>query len=300
MRIHMTVARSCSSSLRIGADSLTLAALKVRFLQVPLEQRDSMMRTRQSGLNLARVRGGHSSICGAGRGLFATRHIEADELVTLYPCDALFCYTAAHPQRATPHLSSGAAATGLHGLVDGAEIDMAECPEDARRYMVRISASRAIVGDPAAVNDAAYLGHLANDGAACHGAGSAMEVYETASEAAANVVLKVGAMHDCSVAVVAIKPIDSGCEVLLSWRPRVNIGGSEASGARGVTEPAGSEAASSPTASLPWTARERPRVMSLQPQVRRKILAIQARRAALFAHVCGRRRLLRPSRRRRR
>lgn len=97
----------------------------------------------------------------------------------------------------------------------------AQDPEFIQRawsYSVRISALRAVVGDPTATDDDAYLAHMANDFASCTEADeTSTTVYTSSSEAAANVGLDSATTNGCHVVMVATKHIREGEEIFLSY-----------------------------------------------------------------------------------
>ena len=201
-------------------DTLTLEGATSLFPPTQSQQEcDAKLRTRLSGLALARSRVAPSAIDGAGMGLHASRAIFAGELVTLYPGDAVVMWESSE---ATDGL-------GTDCFFDvGGEPDSewrmgwaAQRPDFVARaweYGARISAVRAIIGDPSATADAAYLGHLANDAAMCLRPGMAALAYAIASEAGANVgVDPLGADGCQHLALVATEDIPAGAEILLSY-----------------------------------------------------------------------------------
>jgi hypothetical protein len=204
---------SSRSAVRRG-DSLSVEQLTQRFERTLPEHREAILCTRLTDLSLARTRIATSRI--AGNGLFADRQIAAGELVTMYPCDVLLSRRDPAEQLHRVRLGLHAAEVGLLGRVS---LKLSDCPSEARRYMVRLSQTQAVIANPHAIEDAAYLGHMANDGAECTGAGTALERYLRASQTAANAGLHIGSMHGCHVALVASKPIEAGTEILVSYGP---------------------------------------------------------------------------------
>jgi len=96
----------------------------------------------------------------------------------------------------------------------------AQIPEFVNRaweYGVRVSAVRALIGDPTNTGDTAYLAHMANDAKMCTRPGTAAQAYTIASEAAANVVLESISLSGCHHAMVATKGIAAGSEIFLSY-----------------------------------------------------------------------------------
>ena len=195
--------RRCASSGWAG-DSLTLEQLAARFANVAASAKDVHVRTRLRDLPLARARLGPSRIAGAGLGLFAARDLAAGELVTLFPGDAVMAFGAAAALEDDAALRAAGFSTRAEW-------------ERLRDYRVRTSATRGIGGDPARVGDTAYLGHMANDGVACHDAGAGVARYERASRAAQNVGIDSAAARGCHHALVALRPIAAGDECLSSY-----------------------------------------------------------------------------------
>jgi SET domain len=186
----------------------------------------NLLRTRHAHLRLNRSRVGVSTIPNAGVGVFATRFIHIGELITLYPGDALLQWRNATDYEDRhgvalrvllgPHLSEMERhEASTMGTLFGRSMDA------ARAYEVRIADTISVVGDPQRCHDAAYLGHLLNDGACClSNTSSTKEAVVTAyaqqSLAAANAKIVVGT-EACHVEVVAMKPIAPGQEIFLSY-----------------------------------------------------------------------------------
>jgi len=122
----------------------------------------SMLRTRLPNLSLNRCFVGQSNITGAGRGLFASRDIFQGELITCFPGDALLIWNT----------TVGDIRKDV-GVMFGKHIPQADRPgiasrilgNEARVFEMKIGMFHSIVGEPLLVEDAAYLGHMANDGA---------------------------------------------------------------------------------------------------------------------------------------
>jgi len=209
-------------ALVASADSLTLGAAAALFSPAATqEERDAKLSKRLSNLPLLRTKLAPSTIEGAGTGLYATRDIAVGELVTLYPGDALALWSSKDGES-----SDNSEATVVF-IVDNVAPDSdwaagfrAQIPEFVNRaweYGVRVSAVRALIGDPTNTGDSAYLAHMANDAGMCARPGTAAQAYTIASEAAANVVLESISLSGCHHAMVATKGIAAGAEIFLSY-----------------------------------------------------------------------------------
>jgi hypothetical protein len=186
------------------------------------------LRTRHAHLRLNRTRVGTSTIANAGMGVFATRPIAVQELIALYPGDALLQWHTATDYEDRHHRHGGVRVlfgphitdkerkdASQHGILFGRTVDA------ARAYEVRLpNTTLSVVGDPNRCHndDAAYVGHLLNDGACLtHRDDTQMqELYTRHSLAAANAKIVVGA-ESCHVELVATKPIAPGQEIFLSY-----------------------------------------------------------------------------------
>eukprot|EP00928_Gymnodinium_smaydae_P072235 TRINITY_DN55632_c0_g1_i1.p1 TRINITY_DN55632_c0_g1~~TRINITY_DN55632_c0_g1_i1.p1 ORF type:complete len:259 (+),score=49.96 TRINITY_DN55632_c0_g1_i1:114-890(+) len=171
------------------------------------DKRETMLRTRHR-VPLRRARAAPSRI--HSRGVFATRAIDAGDLVTLYPGDALQFY---------PPTEDGSLASTRTGLLYGQHV-----AEDARckgqvlseysTYAYDVDGLYALVGLPQLDQDPAYLGHLCNDGVAVAECRDAID-YESKSIIANNAAFQ--SILDAAVAVVALKRIGEGEEILASY-----------------------------------------------------------------------------------
>lgn len=214
-----TVLVNSLASLSMMADDLSLAAAAAFFAQSSgsQEARDAQLKRRLPQVPLARSAVAKSMVSNAGLGLFATRDIACGELVTFYPGDAIAVWKAQEGgssiRDAIFEVSEDAEADWVARWKDPEPDHISRC----LAYTVRTATNRAIIGDPAQCSDPAYLGHMANDAAMCVGPGTAKQVYELASEAAANVGLVTKSVSGCHHAVVATKPIASGCEIFMSY-----------------------------------------------------------------------------------
>ena len=205
-------------------DDLDLEALSALFRAVPSANKDDMRQTRIPGLRCARTFVDKSAIDGGGLGLFASRDIAEDELITLYPGDVLLCWPPQEDSGSEDGEEKGATGEGAVKVLLGAgtSASFVSSPFDfgsgAWRYGVHTSATRAICGDPSQDADPAYAGHFANDFATCCRAGTDAERYVARSESAANAALDLWSVAHCHLALVACRPIKMGEEVFMSCK----------------------------------------------------------------------------------
>jgi len=170
--------------------------------------REHLLRTRLR-LPLGRARVGPSEIQGSG--VFATRRIAADELITLYPGDALRYYP-------TTDEGVGSQRNGVlfgHHLPDNL-CDASAVMSDLRPYCYDVDGMYAVVGLPQLVQDPAYLGHMINDSARCQSREPReLERYRKEGVTKCNATFE--GLLDAVVAVVASKPIAEGEEILVAY-----------------------------------------------------------------------------------
>ena len=211
----------CDNTTPLAADTLTLPELSLRFHKVlehyettkemsPDQVRQAMLRTRLENLTLNRCHVGPSTIPNAGQGLFASRDILKDEIITLYPGDALLAWN-----KAVGDFSGDVSVLfGKHVTnKDAARV----ISDDARNYEVKIDHYQSLVADPSLVHDAAYLAHLMNDGAAClEDSLVARSAYSQQTVNRYNAVL-VPIGEGCHYAAVAAKDIAAHQEVFVSY-----------------------------------------------------------------------------------
>jgi hypothetical protein len=209
------------------AENDLIALAKVGFpsmrqlVELPAEQRLPVMEThlkkRLTGLQLSRVQVAPSNVEGAGFGLFSTRDISKGELVTMYPCDTIVTTVPGQGDAEEEILFDVNAPTDSEWY-ENWKMQSPEFIQRAWSYSVRISPGRAVIGNPAATDNAAYLGHMANDFAVCLDSDqTAIEAYLAASEGAANVGLDTASTNGCHVAMVATRDIREGEEIFLSY-----------------------------------------------------------------------------------
>ena len=164
----------------------------------------ALMRGRLPNLLLSRCRAQNSTIPGAGNGLFATRNIISGELITLYPGDAIL-FRAGEKEEVT-------------GVLYGdKQQDLGLTSDDARAYETRLSSIHSIVADKDRISDAAYLAHIANDGAILtEGNDAARTVYSRVSAEAATSALQ-SILGGCHVGLFALRDIECGSEIFVSY-----------------------------------------------------------------------------------
>lgn len=223
-------------------DDLTKQALNERFWETrdyyrqnPQEnmcQADvclKLLSTRLPNVRLNRCFVGPSTVKGAGNGLFASRDIANDELITMYPGDAVLIVekpkpaSASSASREDDTSSPPSPLAPVVGVMFGSHIQ-GEFRDpnrvstlEAKRYEMTINQQTSIVADPnLGFDDAAYLGHFANDGAAlvAFDAASRQE-YSKASMECHNSAHFV--MEGAHMVTVATKPIAKGEEIFVSY-----------------------------------------------------------------------------------
>eukprot|EP00961_Rhodomonas_salina_P160149 2156298-Rhodomonas_salina.2 len=214
-------------------DDLTLYQLGKMFADVLAHYREStelpqetvrrnLHGTRLEELPLNRCRTGPSTIGGAsGQGLFATRDIAVGELITCYPGDAVLCWEDAdHSAKRNIEV--------YHGKhIPSTQANALRFVHELRSYEVPASDTMSVLGDPLLCGDAAYLGHMANDGAcpdfSKREPGTALfdvveaekEQYDTASAARVNAELI--SLEGCHMVTKALKTILAGDEVFFTY-----------------------------------------------------------------------------------
>lgn len=176
------------------------------------EFREHMLRTRFR-LSVNRAKVAPSPI--QGQGVFATRRIEAGELITVYPGDALRFY----PE------TNGELGTERNGVLFGHHVPAAMRSDEAvmrdfREYSYDVDGFYALVGLPELIQDHAYIGHMCNDAATCEmmpplTEAAVREKYRKESARGSNATLE--SLLDALVAVVASRPILEGEEVFVSY-----------------------------------------------------------------------------------
>ena len=185
-----------------------------------------------------------STIPNAGRGLFATRTIQANEVITCYPGDAVL---TSKPSVAGDFHVDGQD-EGSHDDDDddwveetvtwGSHVDPSDrWDEDAvfdgnekqgplTHYACAINDTYSVMGLPALDDDTAYLGHFANDGAGHIALGQGDPSRGVEESIASYVIESIdtsNAMHKqvdgLHMATVATRTIAVGEEILVTYGP---------------------------------------------------------------------------------
>jgi hypothetical protein len=220
-RLHThCVAPSCAARSAISCSApeadLTLASMASMFRDVRAHYRETgeleegqvcrnMMTTRTSDLRLGGCAIAPSKLHGDG--LFAARDLEADELLTFFPGDALLFWESGD-RKGDLMLTFGA-------HIPDAERDATEVATNRmKKYELFANARISAVGDPSRRDDSAYLGHFCNDGSSCSSPDD-VEQYRRDSAAAANAEFVL--LEGCHFALHATRAISSGDEVLVSY-----------------------------------------------------------------------------------
>lgn len=172
----------------------------------------SFLRTRLPNLRLNRCFVAQSTIRNAGRGLFANRDIAQGELVTLYPGDALLIWN-----KTVGDFGQGEVGVMFGPHVTGVDRDAGRLSTDeARSFELKVGPRHSIVADPLLTDDAAYLGHMANDGAILtQRDNKARELYSKMTVARHNAAFFV--MEGCHFVMVATNQIRKGEEIFVSY-----------------------------------------------------------------------------------
>ena len=214
-----------------ATSDLTLASVGAMFRDVRKHYRESgevdegqvcrnmmVTRVRDFAQRINNVRVGPSGIHGDG--LFASRDIEAGDLITFFPGDALLVWEDGNRE-------------GDFMIFFGAHIPQSErdakeiSQHRVKQYELYSSAEISAVGDPARRDEPAYLGHLANDGSTC-ASPTDKETYRRDSTRAANAEPVL--IESCHFALVATRSIQTDEEILFCygegyWLARAGHGG---------------------------------------------------------------------------
>lgn len=223
-------------------DDLTKEELASRFVEVldhyqetnEMSQDDvclSMLRTRLPQLRLNRCFVAPSTIPQAGLGLFASRDVARDEVITLYPGDALLKWG-----------KDVGDFSGDVGVMFGNHITDRDASrvstDEARGYELKIRTGHSLVADPLLADDPAYLGHMINDGSALLSKKHAARTqYSKDTYDCHNAAFEV--MEGCHFATIATKNVSKGEEMFVSygesyWLSRSHSVGAKSPNAKGV------------------------------------------------------------------
>jgi SET domain len=187
----------------------------------PEEEMDirlKIMCARQKGVYLNKCRADPSTIPNAGWGVFAIQDIEPDELITLYPVDAVI------------YRKAGQSADTILLSPDISDHDsFAAFVNDSQAYMdyaLLLDGGLRAIPDPAHRTDPVYLGHLINDYCAILCAEfqpltdeekeDCLTNYDLSSQQNSNCVIKGGG-GGCHMEIVSTKFISAGSELFLHY-----------------------------------------------------------------------------------
>lgn len=224
-RPRLAVITSEAQQQDTSGDNLTKEELSLRFIEVrdyyfktnTMTQENvslSMLRTRLPHLALNRCHVAPSTIVKAGLGLFASRNVDKDELITLFPGDALLVWKNGIVGDFTPHDNVGCM-FGEH--VQGANRDASRVSSnEARLYELEILKGHSLVADPLLVEDRAYLGHMINDSAALVSKSNASRtLYSKTSFDRHNAAFRD--CQGCHLTVTATRDIMENEEIFVSY-----------------------------------------------------------------------------------
>jgi len=147
-----------------------------------------------------------------GNGLFAKNSIKKGDIITLYPCDVLVYF----PEKNRNTEGHILAYMFSDEFKDNQNIkDLFNTNKKYYKdYQLVVNDSYSIIGLPEIYNNPAYLGHFCNDGARGHNEKD-KQIYETVSVVKSNAYFKN--ICDCMMAIVAIRDIDIGEEILVTY-----------------------------------------------------------------------------------
>jgi SET domain len=176
----------------------------------------NLLCTRLSDLRLNRCHVAPSSIRPAGWGVFASREIQAGELITLFPGDALLVWNTN-----VGDVRGGLTVQfGRHISPEDRDTTRVTSPA-ARIYELNIiapssSSSQSIVADPRRVDNPAYLAHMINDGSCLQGRDKAART-EYAKNSARRHNAAFFDLKGCHYMAEATKHIRQGEEIFVSY-----------------------------------------------------------------------------------
>ena len=185
-----------------------------------------------------------STIPNAGRGLFATRAIQANEVITCYPGDAILISKPSivddfHVKRQDEEddddddddwveetVTWGSHVDPSDRWDEDSVFDGNEKQDPLTHYACAISDTYSVMGLPALDDDTAYLGHFANDGAGHIALGQGDPTRGVEESIASYVIESIdvsNAMHKevdgLHMATVATRTIAVGEEILVTYGP---------------------------------------------------------------------------------
>lgn len=162
------------------------------------------------GLNMNKVHIKKSSI--HGNGLFASKDIKSGEIITFYPGDILVYY----PDKNRNEINNVVGYIFSEELKDNKELNTAfnNNKKYYKDYQLVVNETYSIIGVPEINENPMYLGHICNDGARGH-TEKDKQIYEKVSVIKSNAYFKN--IHDCMMAVTAIKDIKKDDEILVTY-----------------------------------------------------------------------------------
>lgn len=211
---------SKTTSLRLAPDDLTREELASRFVDVrdhyrrtkEISQDDlslNMLRTRLPDLHLNRCFVAPSTVAKAGLGLFASRDVKDKEMVTLYPGDALLAW-----KNGVGDFSADVGVQFGNHITDRDARRVTS--NEARGYELKIREGHSLVADPSLVDDAAYLGHMINDGSALSNKSNKSRTkYSQDTFDRHNAAFQL--MEGCHYVAIATKDVAKGEEIFVSY-----------------------------------------------------------------------------------
>jgi SET domain len=210
----------------------------------------NLLRTRHDQLMLKKCRVDVSTVPNAGCGVFVTQDIFPNELITLYPGDAIIQWNDKdHIDERTLHglkilfgthipqvertlalnANKNSTSSGDSTSSSNNTTTFMQHIPSARDYEVRISDTISLIGDPVRCTDPAYLGQMINDYCTIQGidtgSGSIMSDrekqqmirdYNIRSIQASNCKIQIG-IDGCHVEIVSTRQIPAGTECFLSY-----------------------------------------------------------------------------------
>lgn len=184
------------------------------FYDAPIEDsedRREQLLDRRFRLPLNRVRIGPSQ--RHGMGAFATQRTPADDILIMYPGDAL---------RLCPSIADGGMGQERSEVSFGDHVPEELRTDDQvmtkyRPFNYDVDGMYALVGLPDLAADLAYAGHMVNDASTCSAAPEDRERYRKQSMTDCNATFE--GLLDAAVAVVASKPKAEGEKVIVAYGP---------------------------------------------------------------------------------
>ncbi len=188
---------------------------------------EALLSTRLSDLCcLNNTRVDTSTIPNAGRGLFATRSLQKDEVITCYPGDAVLISKPEDDEWVEETVIWGSHVDPSKRWEEDDVFDGNEEQDPLTHYACAISDTYSVLGLPTLDANPAYSGHFANDPGGHLALGQA-DPTQGVEEGIASYVIESmdlsNAMHKevdgLHMATVAIKDIRAGEEIMVTYGP---------------------------------------------------------------------------------